>query len=233
MITKRATSLLTSSAKWNFGTPLGAGAMAFGVGSGMSVGESAGLGLDGAAGFEGTRRAIQNRLPQTQRQPSSAWNRVRGLFGAQPNKARFGLSNLGRAGALGGALAASFGTAEIGRRIGEKFPIWQRNQNQHQDYNQFNKIGSAIVDLGYSLGRGVKNKVVEPAAGLNIYKARKNLEGISRQARNNPSQDLLNRKRQAKRDLGKETAKTVGVWTIDPLAVYGGKRIHDKYKNRS
>lgn len=227
MITKRASSLLASSAKWNFGTPLGAGALAFGVGSGMSVGESAGLGLAGVAGFEGTKRAIQNRLPQAQRQPSSTWNRVKGSLGGQPNQPRFGLSTLGRAGALGGALAASFGTAEIGRRIGEKFPIWQRGQDQEN--NQFQKTSSVGVDFAGKTGRFLKDKVLIPATGINVYRRGKELRDIGRQYKQSPSADLLKRKRQAQKQLGKETGKTVGVYSIDPLVVYGGKRGLDEY----
>lgn len=99
---------LKTSGKFNFGSPLGAGFMAFGVGSGQSLGESAGMGLGGYASYDLAQKGAKKLL-------------------AKPKVSKFLPGRLGKTVGFIGALGSSFIGSDIGKRIGQKVPIYKRS----------------------------------------------------------------------------------------------------------
>ncbi len=96
---------LGKATKFNVGHPLGVGFAAFGVGSGQSLGESLGMGVGGYASYTAGRDFLKPRIK-------------RKLPG-----------RLGSVATFIGSMGTSFGGAEIGKRIGQKVPIYQRKGN--------------------------------------------------------------------------------------------------------
>lgn len=113
--------------KWGLTSPLAAGISAYTVGSGdMSVGETAGSGLGGAAGYFGTQNAISNLAKKMSRSsipgPKPGGSRL--LYKATRYLPKW-LKPVGMVAAgLGGSMLAG----SAGRRIGSKVPIWQRDK---------------------------------------------------------------------------------------------------------
>ena len=101
---------LARATRFNFGHPLGLGLTSFGIGSGQSVGETAGMGIGGYGSYIAANDALKK-------------------FTSKPNVGRFLPGKLRPVANFAGALATSFGGSEIGKRIGQKIPIYKRKGN--------------------------------------------------------------------------------------------------------